>query len=31
VKGLGVEPDAAQVSMLPQNYVSLEGKTAEQM
>ena len=31
VKGLGVEPDAAQVSMLPQNYVSLEGRTAEQM
>jgi len=31
VKGLGVEPDAAQVSMLPQNYVSLDGRTAEQM
>jgi YebC/PmpR family DNA-binding regulatory protein len=31
VKGLGVEPDAAQVSMLPQNYVKLEGKTADQM
>ena len=31
VKGLGIEPDAAQVSMLPQNYVKLEGKTAEQM
>jgi len=31
VKGLGVEPDAAQVSLLPQNYVKLEGKTADQM
>jgi YebC/PmpR family DNA-binding regulatory protein len=31
VKGLGIEPDAAQVSMLPQNYVKLEGKTAEHM
>jgi transcriptional/translational regulatory protein YebC/TACO1 len=31
VKSLGIEPDAAQVSMLPQNYVKLEGKTAGQM
>jgi YebC/PmpR family DNA-binding regulatory protein len=31
VKGLGIEPDAAAVSMLPQNYVKLEGKTANQM
>jgi YebC/PmpR family DNA-binding regulatory protein len=26
-----VEPDAAEISMLPQNYVKLEGKTAQQM
>ncbi len=31
VKGLGVEPASAQVSMIPQNYVKLEGKTAQQM
>jgi YebC/PmpR family DNA-binding regulatory protein len=31
VKNLGIEPDAAEVSMLPQNYVKLEGKTAQQM
>jgi len=31
VKALGVEPDAAEVTMLPQNYVKLEGRTAEQM
>ena len=31
VKGLGVEPDAAELSMLPQNYVKLEGKVAQQM
>jgi YebC/PmpR family DNA-binding regulatory protein len=31
VKNLGIEPDAAEVSMLPQNYVRLEGKTAQQM
>jgi YebC/PmpR family DNA-binding regulatory protein len=31
VKGLGIEPDAAEVSMLPQNYVKLEGKPAQQM
>jgi YebC/PmpR family DNA-binding regulatory protein len=31
VKGLGVEPDAAEVSMVPQNYVKLEGRTASQM
>lgn len=31
VKALGVEPDAAQVTMLPQNYVKLEGKTASAM
>jgi YebC/PmpR family DNA-binding regulatory protein len=31
IKGLGVEPDAAQVSMVPQNYVKLEGKPAQQM
>jgi YebC/PmpR family DNA-binding regulatory protein len=31
VKGLGVEPDAAEITMLPQNYVKLEGKEANQM
>jgi YebC/PmpR family DNA-binding regulatory protein len=31
VKGAGIEPDAAQVSMLPQTYVKLEGKTAGHM
>jgi YebC/PmpR family DNA-binding regulatory protein len=31
IKSLGVEPDAAAVSMVPQNYVRLEGKPAQQM
>ena len=31
VRALGVEPTAAQVAMLPQNYVTLEGKPAQQM
>jgi YebC/PmpR family DNA-binding regulatory protein len=31
VKGLGVEPISAEVAMLPQNYVKLEGKSAQQM
>ena len=31
VKGLGVEPDAAEIALLPQNYVKLEGKSAQQM
>jgi len=31
VKALGVEPITAEISMLPQNYVKLEGKTAQQM
>jgi YebC/PmpR family DNA-binding regulatory protein len=31
VKKLGIEPDAAEVSMLPQNYLKLEGKHAQQM
>jgi YebC/PmpR family DNA-binding regulatory protein len=31
VKALGVEPASAQVSMIPQNYVKLEGKVAQQM
>jgi len=30
VRTLGVEPIAAQVAMLPQNYVTLEGKSAQQ-
>ncbi len=31
VKALGIEPMTAEVSMLPQNYVKLEGRTAQQM
>jgi YebC/PmpR family DNA-binding regulatory protein len=31
VKGLGIEPAAAEIAMLPQNYVKLEGKAAQQM
>ena len=31
VKGLGIEPGAAEVAFLPQNYVKLEGKPAQQM
>ncbi len=31
VKALGIEPASAEVSMIPQNYVKLEGKTAQQM
>lgn len=31
VKGLGVETLMAEVAMLPQNYINLEGKTAQQM
>src|SRR5215210_568192 len=31
VKGLGIEPASAEVSMIPQNYVKLEGKPASQM
>jgi YebC/PmpR family DNA-binding regulatory protein len=31
VKSLGIEPTSAQVSMIPQNYVKLEGKVAQQM
>jgi YebC/PmpR family DNA-binding regulatory protein len=31
VKKLGIEPGAAEVAMLPQNYVKLEGKQAHQM
>ena len=31
VKGLGVEPASAEVAMMPQNYVKLEGKVAQQM
>jgi YebC/PmpR family DNA-binding regulatory protein len=31
VKALGIEPEAAEVSMLPQTYLRLEGKQAQQM
>ena len=31
VKALGVEPGAAEIALLPKNYVKLEGKAAQQM
>ena len=31
VKGLGVEPASAEVAMIPQNYIKLQGKEAQQM
>jgi YebC/PmpR family DNA-binding regulatory protein len=31
IKALGVDPDTAQVAMLPQNYIKLEGRAAQQM
>ncbi|MSO56339.1 MAG: YebC/PmpR family DNA-binding transcriptional regulator [Acidobacteria bacterium] len=31
VKQLGIEPASAEVSMIPKNYIKLEGKTAQQM
>jgi len=31
VKGLGIEPAAAEIALLPKNYIKLEGKTAQQM
>jgi YebC/PmpR family DNA-binding regulatory protein len=31
VKALGIEPTSAEVSMIPQNFVTLEGKVAQQM
>ena len=31
VKALGIEPGAAELAFLPQNYVKLEGKPAQQM
>ncbi len=31
VKALGTDPDSAQIAMLPQNYIKLEGKQAQQM
>jgi transcriptional/translational regulatory protein YebC/TACO1 len=31
VKAIGVEPAAAEIALLPQNYVKLEGKQAQQM
>src|SRR5688572_27919639 len=31
VKALGVEPASAEVAMIPQNYVKLQGKEAQQM
>jgi transcriptional/translational regulatory protein YebC/TACO1 len=31
VKGAGLEPQMAEISMVPQNYVQLEGQDARQM
>jgi YebC/PmpR family DNA-binding regulatory protein len=31
VKALGVEPSTSQIAMLPQNYIKLEGRAAQQM
>ncbi len=31
VKGMGIEPASAEVAMIPQNYVKLQGKEAQQM
>ena len=31
VKALGVEPSTSQIAMLPQNYIKLEGRPAQQM
>jgi len=31
VKSMGIEPDSAEIAMLPTDYVKLEGKTAQQM
>ena len=31
VKNLGIEPAASEIAMLPQNYIKLEGKSAQQM
>jgi transcriptional/translational regulatory protein YebC/TACO1 len=31
VKALGIEPDTAEIAMIPQNYVKLEGRSAQQM
>jgi len=31
VKALGIEPASAEVAMVPQNYVKLQGKEAQQM
>jgi YebC/PmpR family DNA-binding regulatory protein len=31
VKKLNIEPDSAQIAMLPQNYIKLEGRPAQQM
>jgi YebC/PmpR family DNA-binding regulatory protein len=31
IKSMGIEPDSAEIAMLPTDYVKLEGKTAQQM
>jgi YebC/PmpR family DNA-binding regulatory protein len=31
VKALGIEPESASIAMVPQNYIKLEGRAAQQM
>jgi transcriptional/translational regulatory protein YebC/TACO1 len=31
VTALGIEPSTSQIAMLPQNYIKLEGRPAQQM
>ena len=31
IKGMGIEPDRSEIAMLPKNYISIEGKTLQQM
>jgi transcriptional/translational regulatory protein YebC/TACO1 len=31
VKAKGIQPQTAEISMIPQNYVKVEGKTAQQL
>jgi transcriptional/translational regulatory protein YebC/TACO1 len=31
VKALGIEPAVSEIALLPQNYIKLEGKSAQQM
>jgi transcriptional/translational regulatory protein YebC/TACO1 len=31
IKGIGIEPAAAEIALLPKNYIKLEGRPAQQM